>query len=65
MLVQWLRSGSRRPAEKWLGSVLILQPWLSLCEPRWQGHPFRRLLVSRIVTGNDRARALRLGTLSL
>ena len=44
---------------KWLGSVIILQPWSSsLCEPRWQRCRFGRLLVSRIIAGNDRARTL-------
>jgi hypothetical protein len=37
----------------------ILQPWWSsLCEPRWQRCRFGRLLVSRIVAGNDRPRTL-------
>jgi len=44
---------------KWPESLLILQPWsLSLFEPRWPRGRFRWLLVSRIVTGNDRERAL-------
>ena len=59
MLVQRLRSGSLTTSGKWLGSVLILQPWSSsLCEPRWQRCRFGRLLVSRIVAGNDRPRTL-------
>ena len=58
MLVQRLRSGSLTASGKWLGSVIILQPWSLLCEPRWQKRRFGRLLVSWIVAGNDRARAL-------
>ena len=59
MLVQRLRSGSLTASGKWLGSVIILQPWSSsLCEPRWQKCRFGRLLVSRIVAGNDRTRTL-------
>ena len=58
-LVQRLRSGSLTASGKWLGSVIILQPWSSLlCEPRWQKCRFGRLLVSRIIAGDDRARML-------
>src|SRR6266404_6694102 len=59
MLVQRLRSGSLTASGKWLGSVIILQPWSSsLCEPRWQRCRFGRLLVSRIVARNDPARTV-------
>jgi hypothetical protein len=59
MLVQRLAAVSRRTAGKRPGSLLILQPWSSsLCEPRWERCRIGRLLVSRIVAGNDRARTL-------
>src|SRR6266481_8449542 len=58
MLVQRLRKRFLTTSGKWLGSVIILQPWSSLCEPRWQKRRFGRLLVSRIVAGNDRTRTL-------
>ena len=54
MLVQPFRSGFLTTQGTWLVSARISKPWSSLCEPRWQ----RRLLVSRIVAGNDRTRTL-------
>jgi hypothetical protein len=58
VLVQPFRSGFLTTQGTWLVSARISKPWSSLCEPRWQRCRFRRLLVSRIVAGNNRTRTL-------